>query len=630
MNSFFGVNLVGENEGSNGMATKSYDNLRGFRMIILPLIIAGLVGIIFGLPHLLIPRVLGKGSSYTPFAVSDVSAVTYDETYIYAAQGNYTALRWLPAYDTDVFEYKDVPTVWPTIPYFAIAVVASVLGGTDRAFIACDFLLPALGFGLLFMLIFSMTGDVLLSMLGAVATVLLPFGPRNFIYSAGEIALTGGTSAIQPLEYSRLLHPQLSFTLLLGALLFLWGTLRGSGAIDATLGGVFGGLLFYCYAYYWVPWVGTCLLLLFLQPFFLTRTSRPPLVIVNLVTWGIGLFFWWNYFQAQRFPNHEWRLARIGIERGHFPNPEKLVYSLAYIALFAVLAVVFRAYVINGSSGRWRRLNTEILLFHVAVFISAIAAMNMEVVTGLNVEALEHYPNRLFQPYLCIVMFIFGGSAVLCYIERSPSWIRKGWKPAAYLAMVVLLAFGALRQIGVAMNTAPKHEYKEEHRLLFSWLNENTRIDDVLVGSDVEINYLIPVFTHNRPFVPNGTRSTASNEEIMHRFLMAMKLLGHSENTVRDILARDAGQGDQPLGHTYTYYLFQSSYGSINRRLPDNRIERILHDYRKIDLAHELRSVRADYVYVRKSENLQPIVGWIFTKSYANQYGTVWHFGKGL
>jgi hypothetical protein len=44
------------------------------------------VGLVCGLPHLLVPRQLSDPSAYTPRVISDVSFVTVDETSFYAAR----------------------------------------------------------------------------------------------------------------------------------------------------------------------------------------------------------------------------------------------------------------------------------------------------------------------------------------------------------------------------------------------------------------------------------------------------------------------------------------------------------------------------------------------------------------
>ena len=121
----------------------------------------------------------------------------------------------------------------------------------------------------------------------------------------------------------------------------------------------------------------------------------------------------------------------------------------------------------------------------------------------------------------------------------------------------------------VAANVASKHVYTAEEQSLFGWLNSQTPADSVVLLPVSELAELLPTFTHNCQFIPNGTRTTASNAEILERFLAGEKLLGHSEDWIRAALAQNTAASEQPLGITYVYYLFQGNYDSPDRRLRD-------------------------------------------------------------
>jgi hypothetical protein len=180
------------------------------------------------------------------------------------------------------------------------------------------------------------------------------------------------------------------------------------------------------------------------------------------------------------------------------------------------------------------------------------------------------------------------------------------------------------RQTIVSINVADKHALRAEDRLLFDWLNRQTHLDDVVLASDRRVNELIPVFTHNLLFVPNGERTSANDAEIERRFLIAMRLLQHPETDVRDLLARDYLHGDQPLGLTYTYFLFVSGNQSYNMALPGSKLTPLLEDYRGLDLASELGRWRLNYVYGNGSETPAVVPGWSFRRVYGNEFGNVW------
>lgn len=576
-----------------------------YRWLLVGLCLA--VALLHGLPHILIPLHLSSGERYTPFAVNGVSGVTFDESYIYAAQTNYTATRGKPAYDTDVYEYRDVPAVFPYVPFYALAALARLTGGTANAFIVCDFLLPPLAFLLVWRLIAGCVHSEALGALGALATILISFGPRNF--------LVLGKDAIQPLEYSRLLHPELSFTLFLLALWLLRLAVSQPSLLAVNrpstqllvANGVAGGLLFYVYAYYWPAWFGACALLCILA----VRRLWISLLTGALV----GSFFWLNVLEAQRFPNYVWRIARFEIEHGHIPYTPKLVYTAAVIAVFAVLLAVRKYF---GEPADWR----TVALFWSSIFVAACCGLNEEIVTGVNVESMAHYPNRVFQPLLFMAFFALAGPALRRLLPG------KWWHPAVLAGIVFLVGIAAVRQVSVAANTAPKHVYTAEEQSLFGWLNSHTPVDSVVLLSVNELAQLLPAFTHNFQFIPNGTRTTASNEEILERFLAGEKLLGHSEEWVRAALAQDYDAGDQPLGITYVYYLFQGHYDSADRRLGDPAIDAALGKLRAMDLKDELSRFRLDYIYARGSEQPVVVSGYAFREAFHNPYGTVYRITR--
>jgi hypothetical protein len=581
--------------------------------------------LIFGLPHLLIPYMLGPDRAYTPFAISGVSSVTYDKTATYAAMANYTALRFKPPYDTDVWETRDVPVPVTTAPFFVLAMLNAFAGGLDNVFRLCDFVLPPLAAFMLYLLLLEVTGSRRISLVGSFATILISFGPRNFL-GVPLLLLSGQASSIvQPLEYSRLLHPELSFTLLATALLFLWRTLQRGRRREALLAGVVGGLLFYTYVYYFPIWLGACSLLLFGRRWLAGR-AWLAVCLVNITTWVVSIPFWLSILKSSDTPNFSVRLARHYSEVGHIPPPDKLAYTFTYIVIFLLLATAFARFRHSSHTSAWKK---RVLLFHACVFAAAIAAMNCEVVLGFNLEAMNHFPNRFFQPFLVLSAFgLLAPPATSLLAKCTSWWSARVARVASAVAIGALLGVALTRQTIVSINVADKHELQVEDRLLFEWLNSNTNLDDVVLTSSREINDLIPVFTHNLVFVPNGERTSAGDVEIERRFLVAMRLLQRPETEVHDLLAQDYTHGDPPLGLTYTYFLFVSGNNSYDLRLPESVLTPILANYRQLDLARELGERRLDYIYGRGSERPRPLHGWKFRRVYGNDYGTVWRVGR--
>ena len=64
----------------------------------------------------------------------------------------------------------------------------------------------------------------------------------------------------------------------------------------------------------------------------------------------------------------------------------------------------------------------------------------------------------------------------------------------------------------------------KEYREVYSWFDDNTAIDSVVVTLSTEHNMLIPVYTHNNVFIPNGFSSSSPTEEIIDRMFTVYKI----------------------------------------------------------------------------------------------------------
>ena len=587
-------------------------------MWVLP-ILAVSIGLIFILPHVLAPLYLPAGVKYSPFAINGVSALVYDESYIYAAQTNYTRTHWQPAYDTDVFEYSGTPSSFPYLPYYLFGGLAR-LTGTSLTFILADFILPPVGFLLVYLILRQSEAGPRTAAIGSLGVILITFGPRNFLRVIPELLSTGWTTANQPLEYSRLLHPQFSFTLFALSVALLWRLVRKPSVGRAFAAGLAGGCLVYVYFYYAPVWLagGVLLMLLSLSPRFASLRLTWLALLTALL---IGSFYLAQYADIRRYLNNEWRTARFGVHYGHIPTGRQVLFTVSCLLIFACLLAARWALERNHSLSEL--LSARQVVVTAAVFLGACAALNMEVVTGLNVEPMEHFPNRVFQPWLWLSAFALVVPPASHALRVRSGWYRVNRSRLAFTAMVLLIAVAGFRQFAVARNTAPFHAVGAEREAVFGWLNHNANVGDVVMLPVSELSYLLPTETHCRQWIPNGTRTTASNEEILDRFLIASKLLRKGEAWVRYALSQSAADSGG-LGLTYVYYLFQGNYDSPDRRLRDSAVNRAIARYGEIGLSHELARFRLDYVYKRAGEELEHVAGFDFKEVFRSKFGSIY------
>jgi hypothetical protein len=532
----------------------------------LPLfIVAILVSVIFGLPHLLIPTVLlPHGAVYTPFAPFGASALVWDETVLYAPQANYTARTLRPPYDAGTYEYRDRPTVVATVPYYMLAPIQWLTGSVGRAFIVADFLFPALAFIFATAIMRRLDTGATVAAAAALLMLIPAQAPRNSLDVVKDL-ISWRWTTVQPLEYSRFPAPEFSFTLLLAGLLFLLGARRSRW--QALAAGLLGGLMFYTYLYIWTVWVAGCALLLVWRTL-ADRRLNTNLVVVNAITWLASGPFWLTYWRFLRSPAYEAVTHRMSWTIGHLPDRETMVTTA--LCLTAVLI-----------GWRLSQENENIRLLLV-IILGGLVTYNGQLVLGRTFESF-HLSNRFFQPMFALV----GGGAVGVWArQRWPAWT----KHFALLVVVVLLALGAARQVGVSIYTAPLHMLNPGSTSLFEWLRTNGRPNEVVATSEESLNYVLPDYTQQFAYLPFCILSSASDSELAERFLIVLKLLGYDVGFMMHELARPSSDTARQINLSWSFHLFRK------HRLEDSEISVLREHWEDITFPRELHRYRIDYV----------------------------------
>lgn len=113
-----------------------------------PWLAALLVGLIGGLPHLAIPTfqmAADSEVSYSPLAVVGSNSMVFDEVNTYASDVRSLADGRGFKGDIYTWEYREAHgTMWHPVPGVLVALLARTFGSVEAAFIAADFIFPAL------------------------------------------------------------------------------------------------------------------------------------------------------------------------------------------------------------------------------------------------------------------------------------------------------------------------------------------------------------------------------------------------------------------------------------------------------------------------------------------------------
>jgi hypothetical protein len=180
--------------------------------------------------------------------------------------------------------------------------------------------------------------------------------------------------------------------------------------------------------------------------------------------------------------------------------------------------------------------------------------------------------------------------------------------------------------VEAARDSAEAHRMTPARQRLTDWLNRNSETGSVVATDDLELSSVLPVLTHNSVLFSDGSRSGASDEELMERFLLASRLSGTPAAVVSEELSNPDNK-IVPL-MSYTRYLFEINfryehYGDDHFVAPE-RLPPLLREFAEMDLAGELRRFRVDYLWTEPGRQPATVPGWTLTPVLDTADGRLW------
>jgi hypothetical protein len=149
---------------------------------------------------------------------------------------------------------------------------------------------------------------------------------------------------------------------------------------------------------------------------------------------------------------------------------------------------------------------------------------------------------------------------------------------------------------------------------------------------DLALSVVLPVRTHNSVLFSNGSRSSASDDELLERFLLASHLSGTPPQQVEsELAAQESAATDVPIS-TYSYYLFELSpyqQRRSDRHISPTRLPAVMRWYDSMNVGQELRRFRVDYLWTKVRRQPLPVTGWKWTPVFANSDGRLWRLSRG-
>ncbi|HEY4045960.1 MAG TPA: hypothetical protein VGM27_03750, partial [Acidobacteriaceae bacterium] len=597
---------------------------------LIQLALSCLIGILFVLPHGVRFLCLQPLGGYSPFSARTPSMMVWDETFAYGAQVNYTYQHHRAAYDVDAFEHRDEPVPYSILPIETEVIFARLFHSVDAAQIFVQFLFPALTAWTLIFMFRRYSVSAWLAAFLALVVLVLSFSARTIYDGALAIFHSGLHSTFSDtLQAARNPHPNMTFPLFLAACLSLGGALYRGSKRYACLAGILGGLLFYSYVYYAIPWSG-CIALVTLATLVMWRDRLRESVLSLVTTALVGLpFVLWTK-AANKTHGYAYRSARLGMLHSHSVTllaKELTVCWFSAVALCLLFWGLFRTR-LNDIPDHARQLTDAAVLVCACVALSAIAAMNMQIVTGFNIQPEIHYPHMVIQPATIILIML------LFLVVTQRTRLRSSATLSAGL-FIALFALCTAEQISGAINSAQGHRIFPAEAALFGWLNQNTSPDDVIATTDLSLCVVLPVFTHNYSLLANGSRTSGSDDEVLDRFLLANALTSTPESRVIEELDGPwprTPSDQNPLNTSYAGFLYEwSPYRDMMKpSLSPLGIAKATARYRNLNLPDELLRYRVNYVYASRAKRPPAIPGWETHEVFQTGGAVLWRLEKAI
>ncbi len=498
------------------------------------IILAVAIGLVVGLPHILIPGIIAPGK-YDPLQLnsdSGGSSITMEEVYTYVPEVREILEGKFWVTDTQVAEYNGQPTpfVGETGLAWIMAGLAKLTGSIQNAFMVADFIFPAVTFLLVYAIVWLFTKSQVIS--ATAGTVLVVWPELLVLFPYPNALISAAKAAFDPRDFlfiSRNFHPQLSLPAYLFAFLCLLRLGLGKprpSLLRLIFAGLVIGFLFYTYIFNWTSFIfGFLIFGLFAvcETFHreVSQTSRYRFLKHLLIIAATAAILALPYFLQT------WQFRQSGLAADFFTKlslPKRGFFDLIarqWIFVIIYILLLFRLKS-NKESPRVRKetplRNILFLCFWIAPLILPDLMQN---ILGRDLEG-KHWVRRIAYPF-----GIMGLSIVTSQI------INKKWIKILCLPLILLiLAYGLVSQTKMSYKISDAYSQIPEKQELYDWVNQNTPSGSVIasLGWDTVVN--IPAKTHAFNFSPIGMRTIASTDEAIDRFLWASALYGASDEYV--------------------------------------------------------------------------------------------------
>ncbi len=497
------------------------------------------VGIVYSaLPHFVRYEALkNQGLRYIPLTIES----TFDHLNIHAARYRDVVDGTLFPNEMDTYEYKGGPILWPILTPFIMSPFFLPFDSVFPGIIMTDFLFPALLFVALFSLLHALTQNRWFALFSAYTVLLFPqlpvlIPPSSFAELKMLFFQFVPFSGVSTSELNFLARdsyiPSGPFFVLMFYFVYCALSTEARKNLFIILGGVFYGLLFYLYFYFWV--FATIFLGILFLVFLCTKNYSAARIIflTSCVGVAVSIPFWINQYTLTQLPSYKDIISRMGIEEGHAIRWFLWKTYLLQIAM-AAFAIYFGHIFSKKTLG----------IFLAALAVTGIVAYNINVVTGWSVQS-DHWGNKIFLitngiiwPPLVYYAWLF----VIPLLKRNEVYVKKLLSVLAILVVTTLTAHVIESTIKENTKHALAYTVSAPSMDAYEWLTKNTPKDSVIMTPSIETNIEIVAYTHNRIFQARSQNNLLSKNEVLDRLYTTQKFFGVSSEKFFETISSSLG-----------------------------------------------------------------------------------------
>lgn len=531
---------------------------------------AALVGVIMVLPQFVLPHALGT-------AYGGVQPLMLDDEDIYRARINEILDGQERIASPYLHEYKEMPVVVPPINEWLYAIPA-YLFGLSSVIILSKFLLPALLFFLVYLLVLHLVAeeDIHDRVLAALSAAFLVVMGNDFVDYHHMFAILGGAVGPGAMLWERIVNPIMGAVQIFAFLLLVQMTIRGSR--KAAFGG--GALLALMVGYFFSFGLSLSVLgaLLSIYAWYRDWSRVKSLFIVLGTAVIIDTPYWFSMFQSVGGAGGRELAARNGMFFTHASVINKALLATTIFFLFG-LAYAFFAKRSKEPVHAWQ--------FMAALVLGSWIAFNEQVLTG---RAIWYHH---FVQYVIPLSFVV---IVVTSYYSLRKWAPRLWRAGCSLLIVVSLAYGVWTSWAGALLFTKDLVRMQTHASVFNFLKERAGTECVvLVKEDHEaLARTIPAYTHCDVYSTSYVFIGVPHERVLHNFFLSMRLSGVGSDESRAYLLANESlvrhvtfdNWDRLFSHDRDQWFFdQVSY-----------LENEYKQFVKGDLKEELLRYRMDYL----------------------------------